>query len=68
MPAVEGKVASTAGVTRICTLTVCEAIPQKPYAQEKEVVVTTPPPKGVGFSTHGSVTAPPLTVEGSVRA
>ena len=31
-------------------------------------VVTSPPPKGVGFSAHGSITAPPLTVEGSVRA
>jgi hypothetical protein len=30
--------------------------------------VTFPPPKGVGFSAHGSITAPPLTVEGSVRA
>jgi hypothetical protein len=30
--------------------------------------VTSPPPKGVGCSAHGSITAPPLTVEGSVRA
>jgi hypothetical protein len=30
--------------------------------------VTSPPPKGVSFSAHGSITAPPLTVEGSVRA
>ena len=30
--------------------------------------VTSPPPKGVGFSAHGSITAPPLTVEGSVLA
>jgi len=31
-------------------------------------LVTTPSPKGAGFSTHSSITAPPLPVEGSVRA
>src|SRR5215468_3415629 len=33
-----------------------------------KMTVTSPLPEGDGFSTHGSITAPPLTVEGSVRA